>query len=446
MLQRIYYIVGATILLAISSCKKMLEIPEPATQIVSDKVFTTPELATQATFGMYVALNPFETNFTPYAALYIGDATSISTSTLYTHYLNNTVRPDDGNNLNAWRSLYNAIYQSNAIIEGLTTATIADTLKRRLTGESLFIRAYSYCYLASIWGDAPLLTTTDINQTATAGRESKQAIYKQVVEDLINAEQLLGDYPSEEKVRAGRGAVNALQARVYLMLEDWDNAALSASKVINSARYRLTALPDVFIKNSGEAILQLWSQNGYSLSRSMVPSAATAIPGFIVNVPLAQGFEAGDSRKSSWTLIRTSAGNTYTLQSKYKAYAINASDRAEYTMLLRLAEQYLIRAEANLERGNLTEAAVDINVIRARAGLPKITDGTQAQLIQALRKERNSELFFENGLRFFDLKRWKIIDAEVSQRKSNWRSFMALLPIPQTERDKNPLLGQNNGY
>jgi hypothetical protein len=124
-------------------------------------------------------------------------------------------------------------------------------------------------------------------------------------------------------------------------------------------------------------------------------------------------------------------------------------------LVLRVAEQYLIRAEAKAQQNNFSGAQADVNVIRNRAGLPNLTtmvDNTTAMM--AIEKERRTELFCEWGHRWFDLKRWSSLtntgktraDDVLGALKITWKSTSVIYPIPQSARDNNPNLTQNTGY
>jgi hypothetical protein len=111
-----------------------------------------------------------------------------------------------------------------------------------------------------------------------------------------------------------------------------------------------------------------------------------------------------------------------------------------------LGEQYLIRAEANIQKGNLKEAVADINVLRKRAELPNLPETmTQAQMILQIEKERRAELFVE-GHRWFDITRTGRADAVFGAEKPTWKSHAALLPISRADMESNPKLIQNPGY
>ena len=114
--------------------------------------------------------------------------------------------------------------------------------------------------------------------------------------------------------------------------------------------------------------------------------------------------------------------------------------------MFRLAEQYLIRAEARAEQGDLTGAATDLNAIRSRAGLGATTASNQINLLAAILHERQVELCFEEGFRWFDLKRTGTIDAVLGTVKPTYKPYAALYPIPFTQTQLNPFLTQNPGY
>ena len=121
----------------------------------------------------------------------------------------------------------------------------------------------------------------------------------------------------------------------------------------------------------------------------------------------------------------------------------------EYNVLLRLAEQYLIRAEARAQRDKITgsgSAAEDLNVVRSRAGLLGTTATTKTAMLLAIENERAHELFSELGHRWFDLKRTGRADAVLGPQKATWTSTAVLFPIPASQILYNNKLNQNLGY
>jgi len=135
----------------------------------------------------------------------------------------------------------------------------------------------------------------------------------------------------------------------------------------------------------------------------------------------------------------------YTYDYKYKQTSTPTSSSViEDYMLLRLAEQYLIRAEARAWQNNLNGAIDDINAIRTRAGLTALSYGmTQGDVLLSIEKERKLELFGEGySHRWIDLIRTGRVDAVLGAEKgSTWKSSAAVLPIPDKEILNNPALG-----
>ena len=119
-------------------------------------------------------------------------------------------------------------------------------------------------------------------------------------------------------------------------------------------------------------------------------------------------------------------------------------------MVMRLAEQYLIRAEARIRLDNFAGGIEDINVIRERAGiefLPSEGGGiSKEELIEIMLEERRRELFSEWGHRWFDLKRTGRAEEILGNGSPTWENTDLLYPLPREERMKNPNLTQNPGY
>jgi hypothetical protein len=161
-----------------------------------------------------------------------------------------------------------------------------------------------------------------------------------------------------------------------------------------------------------------------------------------------------DLRLSNWIGHVTADNITYYYPNKYKI-SVGPFAVTEYEIVFRLAEQYLIRAEARAQQNKLTgvnSASSDLNMILSRAGLPVTTATSQTGLLNAILLERQKELFTEWGHRWLDLKRAGKIDAVMSVvcplKGGTWSPYKSLYPILQSEIDKNPgMTGQQNpGY
>jgi hypothetical protein len=452
-------LLGIFIILGCFSCKKWVEVTAPGNVIESSFVFSNDQTATAAIAGLYTSMtNPYQCLFSGNISVYPGLSADelIGTKSSITDdpFITNTIATNSSMISGMWGNGYSYIYQANAMLEGLNNNQgVTPALKTQLMGEAKFIRAFSYFYLVNLFGAVPLETSTNYTVNATKARTDSAAIYQQIIADLQDAQQRLSpSYMGTGRIRVNQWAATALLARVYLYQDNWQGADSAASAVINAGVYSLeTNLNNVFLVSSKEAIWQLQPSSpslntgeGYLL----LPSSATALPTYVLNPFLLNAFEPGDKRMQNWTNSTVVAGQKYTYAYKYKVWL--ASALTEYSMVLRLAELYLIRAEARAHLdGNLPGAVADLNTIRTRAGLPETTASDQVAVLSAIARENKVEFFAEFGHRWLDLKRTGTINTILGapgNEKSSWQAYQALYPIPLAEIQKNAQLQQNLGY
>ena len=150
-------------------------------------------------------------------------------------------------------------------------------------------------------------------------------------------------------------------------------------------------------------------------------------------------------RKLAWVQSENFSGQTIYYPYKYK---INSGPPiTEFYVVLRLAEQYLIRAESRANVDDIEGAQNDLNAIRNRAGLSNTTAIDKTSLLKAIEHERQIELFAEWGNRWFDLKRTGRANTVLGSLKpSTWQATDTLWPIPNSQILLNPSLKQNAGY
>jgi hypothetical protein len=365
-----------------------------------------------------------------------------------------------------WDRIYvQCIYPSNAAIEGISkSTTLTQSVQQQLLGEAKFMRALAYFYLVNFFGDIPLITTTDFSKNQLAFRNAQAEVYNQIISDLKNAQILLSpNYldatllnTTTERVRPTQWAATALLARVYLYTHDWINAEKQSSTIIsNTTQYKLvSSLNGVFIKNSTEAIWQLQpvisgrnTEDGNAFILSSIPTSANPVS---LSSSLLNSFELNDARKTNWINSYTSGTQIFYFPYKYKIKT-STSTPSEYLMVLRLAEQYLIRAEAENDQGNMASAIADLNTIRNRAGLANYSGLMDQNSVQAaIQHERQVELFTEWGHRWLDLKRTQKIDSVMTivspQKGGTWKSSSQLFPLPLQPLQYDHNLTQNPGY
>jgi hypothetical protein len=243
-----------------------------------------------------------------------------------------------------------------------------------------------------------------------------------------------------------RSAAEALLARVYLYQGEWAKADSAASAVINNTLYQLEPnLDSVFLPGSRETIWQLepaYDGQATAEGASFIPAASFLPPQYPLTQTLINSYETGDLRLAQWTATMGS-GAVYPNKYKQAAYdSLNPEDN----VVLRLAETYLIRAEARAKEGNLTGAEDDLNLVRYRSGLNAISTTSAAELLIAIQHERQIELAAEWGHRWLDLKRTGQANAVLGPEKTNWKPTAVIYPIPAGELTRNLNLTQNNGY
>ncbi|EHQ24514.1 RagB/SusD family nutrient uptake outer membrane protein [Mucilaginibacter paludis] len=444
---------------AFASCEKFVATDIAPTLVVVDDIYKTDGSATAAVLAMYSYSNT--TALLGYSS-YLGglDADELqytgSTATLLEFAASNVSSANSTSESYLWTYPYYIIGQANLAIDGLTkSTTITTALKNQLLGEAKFFRAFAFFHLVNYFGGVPLsLSATQIDN-AYLPRATADAVWAQIIVDLKDAQALLPTAYAgtiAQKARVNKWAATAFLARVYLYNKDYINAEAQATQVISSGTYSLDALSNVFINTSNETILQFNTIYGYSTfgpNYRTTSSAANVQPPVLVLYPtFTKSFEAGDNRKTNWVDSTTFNAIKYYRINKYKLLTGVATNPGnEFNVVLRLAEQYLIRAEARAQQLNISGAQADLNMVRNRAGLANTTAATQGPLLTAIAAERKVELFGELGHRWFDLKRTGQADAVIGALKpTTWKSTAVLLPIPYNQIILNKNLTQNPGY
>lgn len=468
---KLYFLLIA-MLLVVSGCKQFVSIEEPRGQVLTPNVFSDELAATSAVTSIYSQFQ--HRSFWPYyISLYCGlsadELTNYSTIPARIELYTNSLNPFTGEFISIWTSAYSYIYQANAALENLDTSqALSNELRRQLRGEALFFRSFLHFYLLNLFGDVPLILTTDYVRNSTSSRTDIQGIYATIISDLMEAKELLSDLYvgpnsisiSQERVRPNKWTAAALLARCYLYTSNWGKAQIEATAIINSSHlYRLEEnVDDVFLKESREAIWQLMgaglstgNTNTYEARNYILTSTPqTGLNNSATLSPqLENSFEESDKRRVNWVgSTSDDGGNTYKFPFKYKAY--NTTEVREYSTAFRLAEQYLIRSEANAHLGNISDSMNDLNTIRQRAGLAIIETVDSESLLAAIQQERRVEFFTEWGHRWFDLKRTGTINLVMnyvaSQKGTAWLPYKMLWPIPNSDIERNSNLTQNNGY
>lgn len=366
-----------------------------------------------------------------------------------------------------WRHAYSVINQANIVLRDLDRFAAEEPERvNRIKGQALAIRGFVHFDILRYWGvdfdrnstalGIPYKTSADFEEQP--GRLTVKETYDRIFADLEQAEALLGDVDrpintTTNKSRIDQLAVKAMLARINLYAKQYQDAEDFATQVIDEVPLASRAeFPGIWTDatqaeviwainfNSGEGSP---SQNTYFASgnRNSYAPAADLLAQYDPNVDIRyNAYFAPIGRRSSIVLSKFLGRGT-------------ARDNVVNFKVFRVAEMYLIRAEARALTGNTAGAVEDLNTLRA-ARIQNYTPVTLAgqQLLDAIALERQKELIGE-GHRWFDLKRTtrtiiredcQVASAcEIGPDAREW-----VWPIPQSELIANAnIRGQQSpGY
>lgn len=345
-----------------------------------------------------------------------------------------------------WLDAYRAINTCNLVLANIDL--VVEAKKETVEGDAKFVRGLLYFELVRLYAKTytdgnpasnpgvPLILTPtsldNLDESKNVTRASVEAVYQQVLSDLTDAEALL---PEDNGFFANTYVASAILSRVYLMQNNYADAAVAADRVIESGYFSLlndyadnfnktSAGPGATTSSEDVFSVQVTDQDGVNNMNTFFADADYSGRGDIYIEPQHfDRYESGDERLDLFYYdYRTGKWNN-------QYGNIN---------IVRLSEMYLTRAEANFREGTFLGADPidDINLVRERVGLLPLS----ALSIDDILNERWLELAFEGHL-LHDLKRTQrsvgILDYDADQ---------LVFPIPQRERIINPGLAQNPGY
>lgn len=374
-----------------------------------------------------------------------------------------------------WAYDYDGIARANTAISYLTDdammskLNLDESLKNRMLGESYFLRAFYYFDLINDFGDAPLLLAplTSFDEAySVATRTDKAQIWQQISDDLSNAKSLLPDnkYSSDEdKWRVSKGAVIAMQAKVALYNQQWQDVINLVSELQTLGFYQLNAnyFDNFDINKEYQENEVIFMYDHKSAQTPQKGNGLCALLGWGFVAPeenFLTEFEPNDPRLFYTVDVNNKNVNKIlgTLNGDNKGNDDSPSNK----VYIRLADVLLWKAEAYLEAGNTQEAISLINTIRERARNSVAADGStppagtlpdrdinstnKDEIMGWLMHERRVELGFESH-RFNDLKRWGKAKEALGDHGFQDKNY--LYPIPQGEIDKSGgSITQNSGY
>ncbi|MGY5848161.1 RagB/SusD family nutrient uptake outer membrane protein [Salegentibacter sp. HM20] len=435
--------------LAFTGCEDELSI-EPRQSVSNEIALSTGENIENILIGAYAEL--VETpNYGGYLPLlsdlygFTDQASWVGTFQQPRQVFTKNILVDNSFVANFWLNSYDAINQTNLVIDNIDI--VDEDRQNTVAGEAHFLRALSYFDLVRLFGEqyepggnnsqlgVPITLTglTDYSGDLRIPRNTVEEVYSQVISDLNQAYDLL---PESNSFWADKYAAQALLARVYLQMGEYGQARDAANDVIQNSGHSLTgSFADAFNRDfdSSEDIFsfQVTTQSGENWL--VVHYAQQSFGGrggdVVVEDAYVDKFDSETDDRASFFYESAQSGERLT--SKYTNQFGNIPT-------LRLAEMYLIRAEANLREGTEVgqSPTADVNTIRERANAEPLASVS----FEDIWLERELELMFEGHL-IHDHKR---TDRAVGELPAD--SGLLIYPIPQREMDVNDLLVQNSAY
>jgi len=453
-MKKIFYLLSVILLFACED--QLLDFP-PETQIQDGDIIISESSAEKALNGVYSSIRGISGTA---ILTYETAADNVVLNSLRTVVVP-TLRADGGvtggadrTNGGGYGSYYTLINRANHVItaaEALDNNLFTGNSKNRILAEAHFLRAFAYFDLARTYGNIPIVLqpSTATNQIGIK-KSPKADVLKQVESDLDYAEShLQGTNWSTNKGRVSIWAVNAFKARLYLYQERWADAEIYATKLLSNSDLKLTGLEagDNWFETrfSSEGIFEVAcsTSEGNPVRTNFATAAEGGLGDYIAEADFAALLNDPDKGgKRSIYIKRENSIDAWLI----KIY--NKSDGSSSVFLFRLAEQYLIRAEARLKKSSpdIQGAIDDINVIKTRAAVPlldKNNPPSRDELLLVVEDENRYEFAFE-GHRYPDIIRTGragVVFGALNPVYLDPRYWV--VPIPISELKDDPDLEQN---
>lgn len=442
--------IAVALLCAVSCLEKL-----PQDGIPADKAITTVREADQAAIGIYAAFKS--------GSLYSGYLTLLPDiqadlayavngySNTYGDIWRWNILATDSQVTSVYGSLYEVIARCNFLLDAIPAVEASETdddlLDRlyEIAGEAYFARALAYSELVKLWckpyegeAEAKNVPGVVINEhygsTGTVKRSSLADSYAFILSDLDKAaERLAPKDDDKDEVYYDTEyfsiyAVWALRSRIALYMKDWDAAIEYSTKIIDSDKFFLSDCNDMY-DNTYSYYDYMWQYDHSTESIWKVAFTTTSYggslgriffnfdyrsfkPDYVPATWVLNLYDSNDLRYGSFFESVTtgySHGLTWPLLVKYfgnQEFLMNNILHVNMPKVFRLSEQYLIRSEAYVQKGDIARAGADITTLRkARYSSYSGTLMNESNAMDIIENERVKELYME-GFRLMDLKRW----------------------------------------
>ncbi|MFT3948825.1 MAG: RagB/SusD family nutrient uptake outer membrane protein [Agriterribacter sp.] len=440
--------------IAMTSCKKFLEV-NPETALTSETFFVKESDFVQAVNAAYVPLRSIFNDRAWILGELHSDNTYYARNILFgavdgTENVADFAMPNvasevagitlttNGNVTAQFRLDYQIIARANQVLAKIDDVEFDATSKNNIKGQALFLRAFAYFELVRYFGKAPLhLTPVTERLEAAAELATAEQLYAQIESDAKDAATMLKPKSTQEAGRVTTGSAKTLLGNLYIVQKRWADAETVLKEVVSSGEYSLMAdYNDAFSytntnKNNAESVFEIQymeGSEGYNgsliynfLPRPMTleelqPITGTSNPQGLTgegsNIPtpdVIAAYEANDKRKDisvGYVTLSQSlrANKVYPYIKKFARTHATHGNTGNNWPVYRYAEVLLFLAEALNEQNKPGDADDYLNMVRNRAGLANTSASSQADMREAIFKERRVELAFENK-RWFDIQR-----------------------------------------
>ena len=390
-----------------------------------------------------------------------------------------------------WNSFFDIINAANRVIcniDAVPDPALTAAERKQWKAEALILRSWIMFDMVRLWGDIPLIITEppaisaenikDVYPLYYPPRETVNEVYTQIITDLKTALEP-GGAPAintSDKFIFSRTVANALLAKVYA-----EQPVRDYAKVIE---YCQLVEPDVSLeinygdlfsvndgktdaklRHSSESIFEIpfsdggnWNTWMFGIDETDPNSTYDWAKWLTPSRDLVDAFDAaGDNIRKRTTIVTASVSWSNHYPSDAYLFMHKFPSKFNSIIKLRLADILLLKAEAYVNQGNLTEAAAIVNTIRARVYLPALSasvTSSESSMADAVLNERRLELSFE-GQRWFDLVRtgkvFEVMNTLNSRDEGRLpmdpvTEYTVMLPLPQSQIDINPNMTQNPGY
>lgn len=494
MMRHLKYIIAALLCIQMSSCNKFLTLTPHDTKVVNSvedyrdilasfmRYLKTPTLPSQdVVMGVGLSTLPFPSSEVDGSlSIYTGESNLTTESSYYYDRTNNVYTQTGKNaltwlntNSSAWDNIYSFLGPINLIISSVPTAEGSDeNLRNRVLGEALTWRAYAFYKLLQLYspmkdnrlGIPVYLTPEKEIGEAMPERKSQTEVFKRILDDCNQALDLLTKTTYNDWNCAWNADfINAMMADVYA----WKACSGAAADTdwANAEQHATAAMRGRNLVSSADMLKTIFdcSDNAYSKELKndefylrIVDGRWTYICDFtyayyedggvadgLVNNVNYRKFADNDIRKKAWF----SADGTHN-----DKYNLIGSDMSQGCIMpFRLADMYLIKAEALVRQGKTGEGKAVLDEFRSHrytGSLPAIANDGDA-LLKAIHDERFKEFYMEGDKVWLDMKRFGDTMERTIAGEKNYLTaddFRYCFPIHAREMQYNKKMEQNPGW